>query len=144
MNVRMGEVGVTVAKFRIRSGDQTSSIVRSDITVWRQDRMYAIAFDLDQDALAAHYKGTYPRSAYDELRREFAAHRFQRQQGSLYVGEKGTDSVSCVLVVQALTKKFPWFRPAVRDIRMFRIEENNDLMPAVGQGELPLGKTQAA
>ncbi|EFX0967648.1 virulence factor, partial [Citrobacter freundii] len=28
-------------------------------------------------------------------------------------------------------KKNPWFAPSVQDIRMLRIEENNDLMPAV-------------
>jgi virulence-associated protein VapD len=30
----------------------------------------------------------------------------------------------------------PWFANSVRDIRMLRIEELNDLMPAVQQGNL--------
>jgi virulence-associated protein VapD len=30
-----------------------------------------------------------------------------------------------------LAKRYPWFAPSVRDIRMLRIEENNNLMPAV-------------
>ena len=46
--------------------------------------------------------------------------------------------------VQALTKRYLWFRHVVSDIRMLRIEENNDLMPAIGQGELPLDKRDAA
>jgi len=33
--------------------------------------------------------------------------------------------------VQQLTAEFDWFAPSVTDIRMLRIEENNDLMPAV-------------
>ena len=37
----------------------------------------------------------------------------------------------CVLAAQALTRGLPWFAPAIRDIRMLRIEDTNDLMPAV-------------
>jgi virulence-associated protein VapD len=32
-----------------------------------------------------------------------------------------------------LGRTLPWFAASVRDIRMLRIEENNDLMPAVQQ-----------
>lgn len=41
---------------------------------------------------------------------------------------------SCVLAVQDLASRYDWFTPSVRDIRMLRIEENNDLMPAVKRG----------
>jgi virulence-associated protein VapD len=98
----------------------------------------------NQAALARHYPGTYPQNAYDDICRELAAHRFQRQQGSVYFGGPGTNPGACVLVVQAVAKRYPWFRHVVSDIRMLRIEENNDLMPAVGQGELPLDKPDAA
>ena len=30
-----------------------------------------------------------------------------------------------------IAKANPWFAPSVTDIRMLRIEDNNDLMPAV-------------
>jgi virulence-associated protein VapD len=30
-----------------------------------------------------------------------------------------------------LSAKYPWFKPSVRDIRMLRIEENNDLLIAL-------------
>jgi virulence-associated protein VapD len=33
-------------------------------------------------------------------------------------------------------RELPWFTPAVRDIRMLRIEDNNDLGPAVGIGRV--------
>jgi virulence-associated protein VapD len=36
-----------------------------------------------------------------------------------------------VLATQDLTRRFPWFRSSVRDMRMLRIEENNDLGPAI-------------
>jgi hypothetical protein len=33
-----------------------------------------------------------------------------------------------------MAKKYPWFTPSVRDIRMLRIEENNDLKAALMEG----------
>jgi virulence-associated protein VapD len=44
------------------------------------------------------------------------------------------DAVACVLAVQELASRYDWFTPSVRDIRMLRIEENNNLMPAVERG----------
>ena len=35
------------------------------------------------------------------------------------------------VAVQDLTRKYPWFAASVEDIRMLRIEDNNDLMPAI-------------
>jgi virulence-associated protein VapD len=37
------------------------------------------------------------------------------------------------LAVQELVKRHPWIRFAVRDIRMLRVEETNDLMSALGR-----------
>jgi virulence-associated protein VapD len=37
--------------------------------------------------------------------------------------------------VQRMATRFPWFTPAVRDIRMLRIEENNDLKAALIEEE---------
>ena len=34
-----------------------------------------------------------------------------------------------------LAKTLPWFAASVRDIRMMRIEELNDLMPAVQEAK---------
>jgi virulence-associated protein VapD len=38
-----------------------------------------------------------------------------------------------VLAAIDLSNTLPWFAASVRDIRMLRIEELNDLMPAVQQ-----------
>lgn len=105
---------------------------------WSAGRMYAIAFDLDTALLERHYPGSHGKSAYDDICRELKLHGFERQQGSVYFGRRGTDSVHCVLATQALSLRFPWFAKVVRDIRMLRIEEHNDLMPAIGQMKLPL------
>ncbi|KAF0113547.1 MAG: hypothetical protein FD149_2097 [Rhodospirillaceae bacterium] len=33
-----------------------------------------------------------------------------------------------------LSSRFPWLEPSMREIRMLRVEDNNELMPAVQQG----------
>ena len=93
--------------------------------------MYAITFDMDTNALQASYHGHSWQNAYADIRRVLAQHGFSRQQGSVYFGDDGVDAVRCVLAVQKLTQAYPWFGPCVRDIRMLRIEDNNDLRPAV-------------
>lgn len=93
--------------------------------------MYAIVFDLDTKTLEQIYPNDSWRNAYQDVRKELAARGFDWQQGSTYFGNDTVDAVTCVLAVQALNKKFNWFASAVRDIRMLRIEENNDLMPAL-------------
>jgi len=57
---------------------------------------------------------------------------FEWQQGSVYFGKpQWINAVTCVTVVQELAKHFAWFKTCIKDIRMLRIEENNDLMPAI-------------
>ena len=103
-------------------------------------RMYAIAFDLDQEMLQRHYPGNNYTNAYQDVRRVFESFGFQWQQGSLYFGDSRIiNPVQCVLAVQEIVKRHPWFRTVVSDIRMLRIEENNDLMPADDDYQLPLG-----
>lgn len=93
--------------------------------------MYAIAFDLDTSVLKESYHNeSYP-NAYSDIRKALELYGFERMQGSVYFGDDSVDAVTCVLAVQQLTADFPWFSPAVRDIRMLRIEDNNDLMPAI-------------
>jgi virulence-associated protein 2 len=56
---------------------------------------------------------------------------FSHQQGSVYFGDETVDAVKCVLAVQKLAKEYPWFATCAKDVRMLRIEDNNDLMPAL-------------
>ncbi|WP_415914829.1 virulence factor [Rhodopseudomonas palustris] len=107
-------------------------------------RMYAIAFDLDVEALNTHYHNQSWNNAYEDLRKVFEAHGFSRQQGSVYFGNEHVTPVNCVLAVQEAQKLHPWFGKAVRDIRMLRIEEHNDLLPAIAQQELELDRQKAA
>lgn len=95
--------------------------------------MYAICFDLDTEMLAARYPSPSWNNAYEDICRVFGEFGFERRQGSVYFATRDTITpVDCVLAVQEVSKRHPWFRVSVSDIRMLRIEENNDLMPAVG------------
>ena len=97
-----------------------------------EQRMYAIAFDMDIESLRNNYGDPYNR-AYLEIRRVLERHGFTWQQGSVYFGGDQINAVTCVLAAQDLARSLPWFSACVRDIRMLRIEEFNDLMPAVQQ-----------
>ncbi|HEX8382378.1 MAG TPA: virulence factor [Sphingomonas sp.] len=93
--------------------------------------MYAIVFDLDVNMLEQTYPNPSWRNAYRDVGDLLIRRGFERQQGSTYFGGENTTAVDCVLVVQELSRTYPWFSPSVTDIRMLRIEENNDLSPAL-------------
>lgn len=107
--------------------------------------MYAIAFDLDMEMLEKHYPGNTKTCAYGDIERIFDKYGLKRKQGSLFFGDaKVATPVQCFLAVQEVVAKHPWFRTVVRDIRMMRIEENNDLMPVVGDYRFDLGSPGGA
>ena len=96
----------------------------------REGVVYAIAFDMDIELLRINYGDPY-NNAYLEIRRVLEEHGFQWQQGSVYFGGASVTAASVMVAVIDLTTRLPWFAAAVRDIRMLRIEELNDLMPVV-------------
>lgn len=107
-------------------------------------RMYAIAFDLDTEVLKKAYHNPSWQNAYEDIRRVLEKHHFERQQGSVYFGDaEKVDPVRCVLAVQDLTRTYDWFAGAVADIRMLRIEENNDLGPAIEEAKALLARAQS-
>src|SRR5436305_12542896 len=69
--------------------------------------------------------------AYHDVCREVQKFGFDRQQGSVYFGDEHVTPVTCVMAVQAVNRVHPWFSKVVSDIRMLRVEEHNDLMPAI-------------
>src|SRR5881392_2794585 len=92
--------------------------------------VYAIAFDMDVEQLRVHYGDPY-NNAYLEIRRVLERHHFQWQQGSVYFGDESVTAATVMVAVIDLATQLPWFASALRDIRMLRIEELNDLMPVV-------------
>jgi virulence-associated protein VapD len=88
-------------------------------------------FDLDQDTLGRLDYGLSLDDAYSDIRCFLTSQGFEWMQGSTYFGDATINAVNCVTTVQKLARKFDWFAPAVNDIRMLRIEDNNDLSPAI-------------
>ncbi len=93
--------------------------------------MYAITFDLDTETLKKGYHNPSWQNAYNDIAKFLRGHGFDRQQGSVYFGNETIDSVKCQIAVQLLTLEYDWFAPSVTDIRMLRIEDSNDLTPAI-------------
>jgi virulence-associated protein VapD len=93
--------------------------------------MYAITFDMDTTALQASYRNASWQNADNDIGKILHGQGCGRQQGSVYFGDDTMDAVRCVLAAQELAPAYVWFSPSFRDIRMLRIEDNNDLMPAV-------------
>jgi len=92
---------------------------------------YAIAFDLDTETLKSSYPNESWNNAYGDIRKILEQMGFDRQQGSVYFGKGEVTAVTCVIAVQKLSSEYSWFKSSVRDIRMLRIEEMNDLAPAI-------------
>jgi virulence-associated protein VapD len=90
--------------------------------------MYAIAFDLKGDALEQHY-GSSSENAYDLIKKHMEKNGFKRQQGSVYYGDDTVNVVKAIVTVQELSKKYAWFKPAVKDIRILQLLGNDDLKP---------------
>ena len=93
--------------------------------------MYAISFDLDTNHLKEHYRNDSYTNAWYDIKVFLLEKGFKWQQGSVYFGNEEVNAVTCVMAIQELSREHPWFKACVKDIRMLRIEENNDLMPAV-------------
>lgn len=96
-----------------------------------QATMYAITFDLDTQTLQDAYPNAPWNNAYGDIRKTLLPLGFDWQQGSVYFGNNTVDAVKCVLAAQSLSNTYQWFKVSVRDIRMLRIEELNDLSPAL-------------
>ena len=92
---------------------------------------YAIAFVLDADTLSKTYTRGNQAKAYAEIEDTLRSYGFSRQQGSVYFGDDKVDAVRTVMAARRLATKHVWFAASVRDIRMLRIEDDNDLMPAI-------------
>ncbi len=101
-----------------------------DRTLRKAGRVYAIAFDIDSRT-AERLLGDTWKSCYGKIERGFTSHGFTRMQGSLFFGTPESNAVSCIKAVQDLDAQYAWFGRIVKDLRMLRIDEDNDLLPAL-------------
>jgi len=93
--------------------------------------MYAIVFDLDTSTLSRAYGSDSYNNAYADIRKVLTAKDFVWQQGSVYFGREHVRPSHCFRAVIQLTNTYNWFASSVRDIRMLRIEEQDDLKPFI-------------
>ena len=92
------------------------------------ERVYAIAFDFDTELLEKLYPNSSWRNAYTDVRKYLEENGFEHRQGSIYFGDDDLTAAECIVIVQDMADEFSWFTASLKDIRMLRIEENNDLM----------------
>lgn len=92
--------------------------------------MYAILYQVDHEAVRiASGNGEINPDA--EIHCVLQKHGFTWQQGGLYFADERVNAVMCILAAMDVARSLPWFAASVRDFRMLRIEDMNDLMPAV-------------
>ena len=92
----------------------------------RTNRVYAIAYDLNSEAALKH-------NAWDKIARVLGQHGFHRQQGSVFYGTPETSASTCFRAVLEIHRRFPWFWEVIRDMRMLRIDEEDDLLAVIPQ-----------
>ena len=93
--------------------------------------MYAIAFDLEIATLRKEYGDPY-NQAYFEIREELETLGFNWTQGSVYL-HKGEDGLTAVYRAINKLSGISWFKEAVRDIRVFKVEDWSDFTDIVKQ-----------
>ena len=91
--------------------------------------MYAILIELDAAMLDLVRPALSTPEAYNDIDASLAANGFNRGQGGLYFGDANATAVTAVMAATSLAK-FP-AASAVTAIRLFRIEETADLIPAM-------------
>jgi virulence-associated protein VapD len=116
--------------------------------------MYAITFDFDTRCLEQHFtpvddtqqldidmdiilpagsseqaKRYYPK-AYTLVRRYLEQNGFEWRQGSVYFFKDRTlqDNLVVLKIIKRLAKKYPWFLDCSRDVRILKIEAENDVL----------------
>lgn len=93
--------------------------------------MYAIAFDLEVAILKKEYGDPY-NQAYFEIREELENLGFNWTQVGVYL-HKGEDGLTAVYRAINKLSGITWFKEAVRDIRVFKVEDWSDFTDIVKQ-----------
>ena len=97
--------------------------------------MYGILISLDLDAIMKQFPDDDSAVAniYYDIRKSLEESGFYGKCANLYVSRafENKNAVDCVLAAQRLAKKLPWLVPCLKSINMLRIEDYDDLMPAI-------------
>lgn len=101
--------------------------------------IYAIWIELDWLGLLANY-GLDSKDALTTIKEHLVHHGFAGNDGSnFFFGGPNVSPVQCVLAVQSMCASLTWFKNSAFGIKMLRIEETNDLRPAMLQKLHPIG-----
>ena len=90
--------------------------------------MYAVLIDLDTDSLLEYEKLN---NVNQQIKIYMIENGFIWKQGNIYFGNENITAVNSVVVIQKLAQKYFWFSTCVKEVRMLRIEENTNLLPAL-------------
>jgi virulence-associated protein VapD len=111
--------------------DTAASRLGHDTRGSRPPVTYAITCDRDTKVLESSYPSAPSQYVRKDVEKFLREEGFDRQQGSVDFGGDEVDVVPCRMAMRKPTLAFPWFGPSVSDIRMPRIEDNDDLMHPV-------------
>jgi virulence-associated protein VapD len=103
----------------------------NDYRFFNSVRTYAILLVMEQNFSNNSETGEGLSEGFSLIADVLRLRGFKRELDGFYVGNGDVTAVSCVLATQELRRSLPWFQGAIREIKMLRIEENNDLQPAI-------------
>lgn len=90
----------------------------------RSGRVYAIAYDLNKESAIKN-------DAWRKIARVLESYGFHRQQGTVFYGTELTSASTCFAAVLDLNDRYPWFWEVVKDMRMLKIDEEDDLLAVI-------------
>ena len=93
--------------------------------------MHTTPSDVDTTVPQASYQNVSWPNACKGIGKTVPRYGFTRRQESVYFADDTVDAVRCVLAVHGLSRNDVRSLPAVYGTGMLRIEDNNDLMPAL-------------
>ena len=86
---------------------------------------YAVLFDMDTKCLEREYGGKSHPNAYKAIGDVFRKYALVNVQGSVYMG--ASSWLECVSALQEMVETHKWFGQCVRNVRIFKVEDNNDI-----------------
>lgn len=93
--------------------------------------MYAIVFDFDLDILKRVKDVDGYADVFSKVKNILAVQGFTHKTGNMFVSRESISSVDVIVIMQSISKLYPWFAPSLSQLEMYRIEEVNDLLPAM-------------
>jgi virulence-associated protein VapD len=98
--------------------------------------MWAILFDLYCKRVKRHYHNGSWRNAWTDIGNFLWKRGFKWKQGSVYFGDHTVNKDLAERALEDLGAAFPWFSASVKDIRILKVDSNNDGSPSVARGRM--------